>query len=139
MGGIEQALGQADAPPELAYELDQLVVGVGDRCASDGAAVEEIQPYRLRAGRVHVDDVATFEVGLQATEAEEQIEDGPMQGRLLFGGGRRDAAAYQVVGVTFEHLVDEFGPERLLIRSRESRLPASLALALPVGQRLRRL
>jgi hypothetical protein len=139
MGRIEEALGQADAAAELAHKLDELVVRVGDRGAPDGRAVEEVKPDRFRAGCVDVDHIAPFEVGLQPTKAEKEVEDGSVKGGLLFGGWRGDAAAYQVMGMPFEHLVDELGAQGLFVWSGEPPLPAALALGLAVGERLGRL
>ena len=47
MGGVEQSLGQPDSPAKLSNKLHQLVIGIGDRRATDGAAIEQVQPDRL--------------------------------------------------------------------------------------------
>jgi hypothetical protein len=125
MGRVEEAFGEADAPDEL----DELVVGVGDRGASYGGAVEQVEPDRFRTGRVQVDHVGPLEVGLEATESEEQVEGGLLEGRFLFGVRRRDASANQVVGVAFQSVVDEFGAKGLLVGTSEP----GLVLPFPVG------
>src|ERR1700738_2943411 len=115
MGRVEEALGEADSPAELADKLDELVVGVGHRGAAYGRAVEEIEPYRFGSGGVQVDHVGPFEMGLGANESEQGIEGGLVESGFLLCVGRGDSAAYQVVGVAFEGVVDELGAKGFFV------------------------
>src|SRR5690606_28995515 len=137
VGGVERPGGEADVGGEDLDELDELLVGVGDRRGGLLAAVGVADEHPVAAVDVDVLDLGVLQQRLQAADAEQGGVDRRGDPLLLLGRRRHPPLGDLGGGVVLEDLDDERAGVVPLVLAGHRRAPGDLVtaplLVQPVG------
>lgn len=136
LGVVPASFAAAEPSGRGGDQLDQVVVGLGDRWSRDLRAISQVEPDPIGPGDVNVADRRVIEERLEPSEAVQPVEHGGADRVLVSLGEGCPSFGVGSAGQTAKLIGEEFAGEGAFIRRCETTVSRVLLSGMRRGERL---